>query len=84
MDSEIAHLESLLDLFRKIDALTRSAVGLREQVDEQMLAARKREDDIGRAIPSPNVVGISSSLPADRRQRVKTKAKRGQGDKGDR
>ena len=43
MDPEIAHLEDLLDLFRKIDALTRSSVDLREQVDRQMVAARKRE-----------------------------------------
>jgi hypothetical protein len=49
MDSEIAHLEDLLDLFRKIDALTQSAVALRQQVNEQMVAARKREGAIGRA-----------------------------------
>jgi hypothetical protein len=46
MDSEIAHLEDLLDLFRKIDALTQSAVALRQQVNEQMVTARKREGAI--------------------------------------
>jgi hypothetical protein len=49
MDSEIAHLEDLLDLFRQIDALTESAVALRQQVNEQMVAARKREGVIDRA-----------------------------------
>ena len=38
VDPEITHLEELLDLFRKIDALTHSAVGLREQVDQQSAA----------------------------------------------
>jgi hypothetical protein len=60
VDPEIAHLEDLLDLFRTINTLTRSAVGLRDQVDQQMLAARKREADANAltASPRPKVVEI--------------------------
>ena len=40
---DIAHLESLLELFRKIDAVSRSAQDPRDYVDRQIEMARRRE-----------------------------------------
>ena len=56
MVPDIAHLEDLLDLFQRIDALS---VRLREQVRLQMLAARKLETA---AIGAPSTVQM---LPPD-------------------
>ena len=47
---DVPRLESLLDLFRKIDAVARAAEELRVQVNQQMMVCR-RLDSI--ANPSP-------------------------------
>ena len=63
MPSDIAHLEDLLDLFQKIDTLSRSAVRLREQVRLQMLAAQALEAAV---VGAPSTV---QTLPPRQRRK---------------
>jgi hypothetical protein len=63
MPSDITHLEDLLDLFQKIDTLSRSAVRLREQVRLQMLAAQTLEAAV---VGAPSTV---QTLPPRKRRK---------------
>jgi len=75
---DIAHLESLLELFRKIDAVSRSAQDPRDYVDRQIEMARRRErrdGDSHAASPSRVRAAALSTPSASTRGAVKGRRK---------
>jgi hypothetical protein len=71
---DIAHLENLLELFRKIDAVSRCAQDPRDYVDRQIGMARRRERRDGNshaASPSRVRAAALSTPSASTRRAVK-------------